>query len=155
MRLKTILLLFVALTYATPAFARIGETVEQLDKRYGRPLETSRDKGETRRYSFRGFTVLVGLDRGISQCEVYRKADNSRMSEPELFLLLDANVGKSPWRADPDENFNYYTYWSKDKKTRVAIYTLATHTLLVTSKPYLQRFGHLGTASQPSKMDGF
>jgi len=110
---------------------------------------------ETRRYSFRGYTVVVGLDQGISQCEVYRKADDSRMSEPELFLLLDANVGKSPWRAEPEENINYYTYWSKDKKTRVAIYTLATHTLLVTSKQYLQRFAHLSNANEPSKMDGF
>ena|SRR5438105_2998624 len=141
--------------FSTPAFARIGETTEQLNKRYGKPLETTRDKVETRRYRFRGYTVLVGLEKGISQCERYQREDNYRMSEPEIQGLLQANAGKSEWLPDPDENLDNFVYWSKDKKTRVAIYTLATHRLMVTSKAFLPRFAHLIKSNDRKKMEGF
>jgi hypothetical protein len=152
--MKTTLLL-IALMFSTPVFARIGETTGELDKRYGKPLETNRDKVETRRYSFRGYTVLVGLDQGISQFEMYRREDNFRMTEPEIQGLLQANVGKSEWLPDPDENLDNFVYWSKDKKTRLAIYTLATHRLMVTSKKLLPRFANLIKSIDQKKMEGF
>jgi hypothetical protein len=148
-------LLLIALMFCTTAFARIGETTEQLTKRYGHPVEKSHDNGESRLYSFRGFTILVGLDQGISQCEVYQKMDHSRMSEAEIRGLLDANVSNSAWRDDPEEGSNDYLYWSRDKKTRVAIYHLTTHTLLVTSKPFLARFSSLVHSNDRKRIEGF
>ena len=154
--MKTKLLsLIIVVALSASAFARIGETTEQIDKRYGHPLETKRNKEETRRYSFRDFTVLVGVDRGISQCEVYRKKDNSRMTEDEIRGLLQANAGKSDWNYEPDENVESYIYWSRDRRTRVAIYTLVTHNLMVTSKASLVRFAHLFNSSDQKKMEGF
>lgn len=154
MIMKTPLFL-IALMFSTSAFARIGETTEQLDKRYGKPLETTRDNVEIRRYLFRGFIILVGLENGISQGEVYRKENDSRMTEAEIQGLLQVNAGKSEWRREPDENVDNFVYWSRDKKTRVAIYTLATHGLMVTSKAFLSRFAHLGISSDRKKMEGF
>ena len=151
--MKMFLLLLVPLIFNTSAFARVGETTEQVDKRYGRPLETTRSNGESRRYSFRGFTIVVGFERGISECELYLKSDSSRMLQTEIQGLLQANTGSSPWREEPEENTNNYIYWSKDKRTRIAIYTLATHTLMITSKAALPRFAHLITGDR--KMDGF
>ena len=151
---KTTLLL-IALMFSTPAFARIGETTWELDKRYGRPLETKQDKVETRRYSFHGYTVLVALDQGTSQFEMYRREDNTRMSEPEIQGLLQANAGKSEWLDDPDENIDNFVYWSKDKKTRLAIYKLATHRLMITSKKLLPRFADLIKSMDQKKMEGF
>ena len=148
-------LLLIALMFATPAFARVGETTEQLDKRYGKPLQTARDTLETRRYSFRGFIILVGLEGGVSQGEVFRKADNSRMTEPEIQGLLQANAGNSPWRPEPDENLDNYVYWSKDKKSRVGIYALATHSLLITSKAFIPRFSALVSSGSRKDMQGF
>lgn len=118
-------------------------------------MDTARDIVETRRYLFKGFSILVGLENGISQCEVYRKEPDSRLSEPELYTLLVANAGKSPWVREPDENLNQFTYWSVDKKTRVAMYALKTHKLLITSKAALPRFLHLLEAGQGSKLEGF
>src|SRR5450755_2885940 len=94
-------LLILALGVSASAFARIGETTNQVDKRYGAPLETTKNGGESRRYSFGGFTVLVSFERGISQCEVYQKKDTSRMMEGEIRGLLGANAGGSAWRDDP------------------------------------------------------
>lgn len=150
-----LVLLLIALLFSTTAFARIGETTEQLAKRYGQPVEKSHSNGESRRYSFRGFTILVGLDQGISQCEVYLKADHSRMGEGEIRALLEANVGNSPWREEPSENATNYIYWSKDKKSRVAVYHLTAHSLMVTSKAYFARFESLINANDRKKTEGF
>jgi hypothetical protein len=151
---KTLLLL-IALMCNASAFARLGETTAQIDKRYGQPLETIRNNGESRRYSFREFTVLVGFERGISECEVYQKKDSSRMTQAEIQGLLQVNAGSSEWSDDPEENIDNYVYWSRDKRTRVAIYTLATHGLMVTSKAFLPRFAHLVNSSDRRKMQGF
>lgn len=152
--MKTPLFLIVLL-FNTSAFARIGETTEQLTKRYGRPLKIIRNNLESRRYSFHGFTILVGLEGGISQCEIYQKEDNSRMAEAEIQNLLQANAGRSEWRSEPEENASTYVYWSRDKKTRVAIYTLTGHTLTVTSKAGLSRCAQLGNSSDRKEMPGF
>ena len=118
-------------------------------------MARSHDNEEVRRYSFRGFTITVGLDQGISQCEIYLKADRSRMTEPEIRGLLLVNAGKSPWLEDAEEESRNYFYWSKDKKSRVGVYSLAGHTLMVTSKPYLPRFTSLLNTNGPKSVEGF
>lgn len=154
--MKTILfLLILVLGVSASAFARIGETTEQVDRRYGAPLETTKDKGESRRYSFRGFTVLVNFERGISQCEVYQKKDISRMTEAEIKGLLGANAGGSAWRDDADEGSDTYIYRSKDGRSRIAIYNLRGHDLMVTSKAFLDRHANIANSADRQKMKGF
>lgn len=106
-------------------------------------------------YEFRGFLILVGMDQGISQCEVYRKVDNARMNDADIRGLLNANTGVSPWRNEPEDNVNNIVFWSRDKKSRIGIYTLATHNLLITSKPFLKRFANLIISNERRKMEGF
>jgi hypothetical protein len=153
--MRIALLLLVGLALSKPAFARIGETTAQLDKRYGSPVAKNHGNEEIRRYSFRGFTITVGLDQGISQCEIYLKSDRSRMTEGEIHDLLQANAGKSPWLEDAEENSRNYLYWSKDKKSRVGVYSLVGHNLMVTSKPYLPRFTSLMNTNGPKSVEGF
>jgi hypothetical protein len=130
--------------------------MDQLKKRYGRPSREMHNNVEAYRYAFHGYTILVGFDQGISQCEVYLKLNHSRMSEPEIDELLEANASRSPWSEEPDETIAAYVYWSLDKKSRVALYNLATHTLMVTSKPFLTRFGPLINSSEQKKgSEGF
>ena len=152
--MKTTIFL-ITLILSSPVFARIGETVEQLNKRYGKPLESVRETLETRRYLFRGFTIVVGLENGVSQCEVYRKQDDSRMTESELHGLLQANSGPSEWIYEAKESARNYIYASKDKKTRIAIYNLPTHRLMITSKECLARCSELVSASDRKLMEGF
>ena len=158
--MKTFFVL-VALVMATPAFARVGETVEQLNQRYGKPTEIKQGpvdkKGgaiEMRRYVFRGFSILVGLENGISQGEVYRKEDRSRMLQSEISGLIAVNAGSSPWR-EPDDNIETLVFWSKDKKTRVGIYTLATHSLLITTKAFMTKFAQAADDHVAKKVEGF
>lgn len=152
--LKTIFFLF-ALMFCSSAFGRIGETVEQLDRRYGKPFEINHeDNAEMRWYQFRDFIILVGMDQGISQCEVFRKVDNARLGESEIRALLEANVGTSPWR-EPEDNINNLVFTCKGKEGRIAIYTLRTHNLLITSKPFRKRFANLVISNEKRKMEGF
>lgn len=153
--MKTKLVLILALGVNASAFARIGETTEQVDKRYGAPLETTKKNGESRRYSFGGFTVLVNFERGVSQCEVYKKKDISRMTEAEIRGLLEANTGSSPWRDDADEGGDTYIYRSKDGRSRVALYNLPGHDLMVTSKAFLDRHPNIANSADRQKMKGF
>ena len=140
-----------ALVFSASAFARIGDTTEQADKSYGRPLETTRNNVENRRYAFHGYTVIVSFEGGISQCEVYQRSDNYRMTEAEIRGWLRANAGSSEWGNEPEENTNNYVYWSRDKKTRVGIYTLATHRLMVTSKAFLDKSARRAKAADRKK----
>ena len=154
--LRTFVFLTVLLLPLSTTFGRIGETVEQLNKRYGKPGKNDREAIDTRRrYSFHGFSIVVGLENGVSQCEVYLKQDHSRMSQAEVYGLLEVNTGTSGWRWDPDENENYFTYWSQDKKSRVAIYILATHQLMITSKPYLKKFAEFLSSGTKRTLNGF
>jgi hypothetical protein len=149
-------LLILGLSVSASAFARIGETTEQVDKRYGAPLlETTKNNGESRRYSFRGFTILVTFERGISQCEVYQKKDTSRMTEAEIKGLLGANAGGSPWRDDAEEGSDLYLYRSKDGRSRIAIYNLLGHDLMVTSKAFLDHHANIKNSADRQKMEGF
>src|ERR1044072_6953661 len=149
-----VILFFAAILLSTSAFARIGETLEQLNKRYGHPSQASRGNEVYRRYTFRGFSILVALDQGVSQCEVYEKGDGSRMSEGEILGLLEANAAKSPWREEAEESTTTYIYRSADRKSRVAIYSLSAHRLLVTSKPFLAQFSNM-LGSRSKSVEGF
>jgi hypothetical protein len=156
MRTKLFLLILaLGVNASASAFARIGETIEQVDKRYGAPLETTKKNGESRRYSFGGFTILVNFERGISQCEVYQKKDVSRMTEAEIRGLLEANAGVSPWQGDADEGSDTYIYRSKDGRSRIAIYNLPGHDLMVTSKAFLDRHANIANPADRQKMKGF
>ena len=77
------------------------------------------------------------------------------MTEAEIQGLLQANAGSSEWGSEPEENIGNYIYWSRDRRTRVAIYTLATHDLIITSKAFLGRFAHLVNSDDRKEMKGF
>ena len=151
----SLLILALGVSASASAFARIGETTNQVDKRYGAPLETTKNSGESRRYSFGGFTVLVNFERGISQCEVYQRKDTSRMMEGEIRGLLGANAGGSAWRDDPDEGSDAYIYRSQDGRSRIAIYNLLRHDLMVTSKAFLDHHANIANSADRQKMKGF
>ena len=52
------------------AFARIGETGAQIQKRYGQPTSGS---GATKTYSYKDFFIIVTFDNGVSAIETFQK----------------------------------------------------------------------------------
>lgn len=70
--------------FASSAVARVGETLEQIDARYGKPVgpiglrgevAPNEDElgGEMLLYTFQGFTILVTFVDGKSEQELFKK----------------------------------------------------------------------------------
>lgn len=104
--MKIVIFCLILGILATPSFARIGETEEQVNTRYGQPYKT--EKGITelcinRFYNFNGFDIMVVFFRGISHSELYVKktvANSSTaagITAEEGSYLMKANGGAKQW----------------------------------------------------------
>jgi hypothetical protein len=120
------------------AFARIGETEAQIEKRYGRPTSSF---GPTKKYSHKGFFIIATFDNGVSGIETYEKRNGAPMSAAEIRSLLEANGGGVKWH-DPIRNGLDFRY---NEKTRFAEYNAITNTLTVAKY----------SALEAQKMKGF
>lgn len=99
--LKSALLLTLILTLAATASARIGETVEQLDARYGKPIRTTAGptgaaRFEKRTYKNEGLEIAVFVYLGRSHQEIFKKPDGELSQEQVQKILTDNSFG-SQW----------------------------------------------------------
>ena len=88
--MKTTLIIFLAL--ASSAFARIGETEAQIEKRYGPPVPAANPVADRKVYKFKGFTINVTFKQGKSFEELIWKSDVLVMAAPVVDGLLAANA---------------------------------------------------------------
>jgi hypothetical protein len=98
--LKPALLLTLLAATAT-AHARIGETVEQLDARYGKPTRTTAGptgaaRFEKRTYKNEGLTIEVFVYVGRSHQEIY-KMPEGELSPEQVQKILEDNSFGSKW----------------------------------------------------------
>jgi hypothetical protein len=77
------------------AFARIGETEAQIEKRYGKPTPSS---SSTKGYFYKNLFIIVAFDNGVSGIETYEKRGGASMSAGEIRQLLDANGDGTKWQ---------------------------------------------------------
>ena len=75
---------------AATAFARIGETETQIEKRYGRPTYKP---SWTKTYSNKNFVVIITFDNGVSGIETF-------IADP-FISLCDCRVENLPGRIQP------------------------------------------------------
>jgi hypothetical protein len=95
------LLCFVC--FVTSALACLGDTEEELVKRYGPQKKTGTTKipGMTiRGFVFGKYMVIVGVLNGHSVTEMYTKMDQSKISPTDLTALMNANAGGKTWAVD-------------------------------------------------------
>ncbi len=121
-------LAFVVLAAVT-AHARLGETVEEIAKRYGKsttglyPVEyVHRDYGDIQAwYEKDDLKLLVVFKDDKSQYEQVAKKDTTAvLSQSEIRAFLDANAGGSEWsrpRTTPSET----TWIRKDAGARASL----------------------------------
>ena len=114
------------------AFARIGETEAQIEKRYGKPTPSS---SPTKGYFYRDLFIIVTFDNGVSGIETYEKRDGALMSAGEIRQLLDANGDGTKWQ-EPIRNGLEVRY---KQKTCFAEYNEITNTLTVAGCAALSR----------------
>jgi len=116
--MKAFLLMTCLVVLATSGYARVGETVKQVEARYGKPQKLYFDRPDLRKalYGFRGFMVMVYFAGGISKRESFGRPDLPKL-KPETvneILALSAPNGTS-WQPILKEHNDYY-WVSSDKK---------------------------------------
>ena len=82
--------------------ARLGETIEELDERYGEPKKEARgslhgDSVIIKVYELHGFEIEVVLkdrDKLIAGRLMYTKLNGEKLDRPELETIVEANLGK-------------------------------------------------------------
>jgi hypothetical protein len=132
------------------AQARIGETEAEIKARYGDPvglLPSSVQGSLTKHYLSGGFSIAVTYVNGRSARETLAKADNSKITEKEIRLLLNANAGGYSWnlqQLDSQKNApaDLLIWRTDDQQSRVAFYDSRAQAFFVTT----QRFVNLTNA---------
>ena len=114
------------------AFAHIGETEAQIEKRYGRPASGS---GPTKGYFHKDFFIIVTFDNDVSGIETYEKRNGTSMSAAEIRQLLDANGDGTKWQ-EPIRNGLEVRY---KQKTCFAEYNEIANTLTIADYAALSR----------------
>ena len=131
--MKTASILAAVAITLTKAHARVGETAQEIETRYGKPTgETKRWGGDPRReYTYRGYRVLVSFHKDVCRAESYRKIPPSPFLESEVTALLREHAAGSKWErmpipanARPGALVLYHT-----PDNRFAIHDTVRHTL--------------------------
>ena len=102
--MKTYFIAIALLILVSHAFARIGETEQQMEKRYGKCTLTISTGNEPLQkvYQSSGFNITVTYIDGVSQREIFTKQDgSSELTKNEIAILLEANTAGSKWIEDP------------------------------------------------------
>ncbi len=84
------------------AFARIGETREQIDKRYGTGTHSDYqrlDGTETIKYHFNNYQVEVVFNDNKSIWEIYQR-QGRLIDATDLRMLMKANADGKTWHSD-------------------------------------------------------
>ena len=99
--LAVILIAFASLYQQ--ASARIGETPEQCQARYGKPIAVDNDEGITS-FTFKKASIIIdvyfynGKADTINFCKVDSKGKRIALSENEVQYLLETNSGGIKWK---------------------------------------------------------
>ncbi len=81
---------YIFLALVSVASARLGENLEQLTARYGKPV--SHD-GDGTIFSKAGYRVIAMLFKGKCGALTFSKSDGAEMKPIEISALLSANDG--------------------------------------------------------------
>ena len=107
--MKSILILAAAAIVtgiSSQALARIGQTEEQVNALFGKPIDAGKPDKEgvtTNIYKNPGgeYHALVQFQKGHSIAEAYSRVDGGKLSEREMEIFLKGNSGGKEWIKDP------------------------------------------------------
>lgn len=132
-----IVLLFCFLVLSTSAFARLDETVQEVEARYGKPLKGAKAESPATiagLYEKNGLRITIGFCQDKSCYEQFQKIDPKNpksyveLSETERSQLIDANCKGCGWHghAEPmtasDGRMYYLTTYKLTNELVSAVY---------------------------------
>jgi len=96
MKAKILLSLLSVLLATNALFARVGETEEQIDHRYGKPRGRWDDYlGYKKLYRWHGFEVMVTFLDGVSQREMFVKIEGAADAKVQKYLAKISGSGQN------------------------------------------------------------
>ena len=154
--MKTKILLFLISIVASPAFARLGDTPQQCQERYGAPLQT---QAPWTYYQKSGFIIMVSFYEGKVDCIGYRKAEvnilkkSIAISDNEIEQLLKVNSGPATWKKR--DVISMDREWQTEDGGLSAVYTAIDNYLLLFTKGYSDRATAAKKAKENKALQGF
>lgn len=147
------------------ALARLGETFDQCETRYGiaEPIKATAPATTTYRFTSHGFLILIGFFEGRAHYLVFGKdveseplatyLDRKEFSETEITVLLDANKGTNTWKEI--DHIAATRDWTRSDQRAVASYSRSQYIFMLASKEYVDRSAALRTAKEKVALSGF
>jgi hypothetical protein len=106
--MKRILILAAALVIALSdhAFARLGNTEDQVSALFGKPVDPGKpDRNGITTNMYKNptgeYIAVVQFLKGHSVAEAYSRVDRRKLSEKELSIFLEGNSAGKEWKKDP------------------------------------------------------
>jgi hypothetical protein len=106
--MRRILILAAAIVIALggQAFARIGNTEDQVNALFGKPVDPGKPDSDgvtTNMYKnpTGEYIAVVQFLKGHSVAEAYSRVDRHKLSEKELSIFLQGNSAGKEWKKDP------------------------------------------------------
>ena len=98
----------IVLGFGSDAFARIGQTEEQVSALFGKSIDPGTPDKEgvtTNMYKNPSgeYHALVQFLKGHSIAEAYSRVDVGKLSEKEMSIFLQGNSGGKEWIKDPSK----------------------------------------------------
>ena len=108
--MKNIMMIAAAIVFAlaSDAFARLGQTEEQVSALFGKPIDAGKPDKEgvtTNMYKNPSgeYHALVQFQKGRSIAEAYSRVDGGKLSEKEMSIFLQGNSSGKEWIKDPQK----------------------------------------------------
>lgn len=136
---KTSLLLLSMLIASTPALARIGETPEQCQARYGEPVKKLSNNRSL--FQKNGILIIAEFYEGKADLLTFRKVDQNIIGIPadfsdnEIAGLLKANGGEKAWKKV--ESLSLDSQWQTDDSALIANYASVDKLLFIVTKNHM------------------
>ena len=102
--------LITALILPLTCFARLGETKEQLDARYGKPIKENAGQFTNYTYQKNGYEFWFSMHDGKAEEMSVRNVEGYTLSPSEIEIFLrknSLNDGFQLFRKSPNEEFYY------------------------------------------------
>jgi hypothetical protein len=137
--MKNIMMIATAilLGLSSDAFARIGQTEEQVTALFGKPIDAGTPDKEgvtTNMYKNPSgeYHALVQFQKGRSIAEAYSRVDGGELSEKEMSIFLQGNSGGKDWIKDPrklawERSDHRATAWCETLSGRPTLLIQAKH----------------------------
>lgn len=154
-RMKIIFTLIIGfLAFASQADARLGETKEQCERRYGEVSDiTANPKLNGYFYIKNNYTIVAYFIEGVCQRIDYTKEDYSGrkvpLSEKEIEVFLSSNAQNSKWIAIDDNQ------WARKDEKAIAIYYKRDYYLSIPTSKWINTLTESEEAEIKEQLKGF